>query len=239
MASDRPLEGRVALVTGASRGIGAATASAFAAAGCAVVLAARESVDLRRVAADLGALAVPTDIRDPVQVRALVGQAVAAHGTLDVVVASAGLGVFGPVGDLTPEAWDRAMDVNLKGTFLTCQAALPYLLANPRGGHVFTLASIAATRAFPNAAAYCASKWGVLGFTRVLAEEVRRQGVRVTAVLPGSVDSPFWDAAGGTDLPRDQMLHPADVAAAIVAIAAQPPTVYTDEITLMPPAGVL
>ena len=236
---DRPLEGRVALVTGASRGIGAATARAFASAGCAVVLAARGGDDLRRVAADLGGLSVPTDVRDPAQVRALVAQAVSNYGTLDLVVASAGIGVFGSVRDLTPEDWDRAMDVNLKGTFLTCQAALPHLLSNPRGGHVFTLASIAATRAFPGAAAYCASKWGVLGFTRVLAEEVRRQGVRVTAVLPGSVDSPFWEAAGGTDLPRDQMLRPEDVAGAILAVALQPPSLYTDDITLMPPAGVL
>ncbi len=238
-SSVESLEGRVAVVTGASRGIGAATVRAFASAGARVVLAARLSEDLHGLGREVDGLVVPTNVRAPDQVKALMETADRELGGVDLVVAAAGIGRFGAVADLALDDWDDTFAVNLRGTFLTCQAALPYLLRSPRRGHIFTLVSIAATRAFPNAAAYCASKAGLLAFTRVLAEEVRRQGVKVTAVIPGSVDSPFWDAAGGTELPREAMLRPEDVAAAIVQIAQQPSRVYTDEITIMPPSGVL
>lgn len=237
-AAPASLADAVVVITGASRGIGAATARAFAEAGARTVLAARPSADLAAVAAETGGLALPTDVRDESAVRALSGEVERRFGRVDVLVCSAGLGRFGPVSALAAADFDLTLAVNLRGTFLVCQAFLPLMLRQGRG-HIFTLASIAATRAFPGAAAYCAAKWGVLGFSRVLAEEVRRQGVKVTALLPGSVDSPFWDAAGGTELPREAMLHPRDVADAILAIVRQPARLYTDEITLMPPAGVL
>ncbi len=239
--ADRPdsLQGRVAVVTGASRGIGAATARALAGEGARVVLAARRSEALEHLGQEIGGLVVPTDVRDPEQVQSLADAAGRELGGIDLLVAAAGLGRFATVADQPLADWDDTFAVNLRGTFLTCQAALPYLLRSTRGGHIFTLVSIAATRTFPGSAAYCASKAGLLAFTRVLAEEVRRQGVRVTAVLPGSVDSPFWDSAGGTELPREAMLRPDDIAGTIVGIAKQPSRVYTDEITIMPPAGVL
>lgn len=230
------LRGKVAVVTGGSRGIGAATARQLAGAGARVVVAARASTDLDSMGEEIRGTATPVDVREPAAVRAL-ASLVETLGGADVLVNAAGLGRFGAVADLSLEAWDETLDVNLRGTFLVCQALLPGLLR--RRGHIFTIGSIASTRVFAGAAAYCAAKWGVLGFTRALAEEVRRQGVRVTAVLPGSVDSTFWDAAGGTDLPRDQMLHPDDVARAILFVALQPATMSVDEITVMPPAGVL
>jgi len=233
----QPLEGRVALVTGASRGIGAATARALGGAGARLVLAARSRDDLACVAAELpGSAAVPTDVRDAAEVGRLVAAAEEAGG-VDLLVHAAGLGVFAPVVESRIEDWDETLDVNLRAAYLLCRAALPAMLRRGRG-HVFTIVSIAGQRAFPNSAAYCASKFGLLGFTRVLAEEVRRQGIKVTAVVPGAVDSSFWDRAGG-DLPRDRMLRPAAVAEAILFAATAPPTVHHDEIALTPPDGVL
>jgi NADP-dependent 3-hydroxy acid dehydrogenase YdfG len=233
----RPLEGRVALVTGASRGIGAATARALAGAGARLVLAARSGDDLARIAAELpGSAAVPTDVRAAPQVERLVAAAEAAGG-VDLLVHAAGLGVFAPIVESRVEDWDETLDVNLRAAYLLCRAALPGMLARGRG-HVFTIVSIAGERAFPSSAAYCASKFGLLGFTRVLAEEVRRRGVKVTAVVPGAVDSTFWDRAGG-DLPRERMLRPEAVAQAILFAAAAPPGVHHDQIALTPPDGVL
>jgi NAD(P)-dependent dehydrogenase (short-subunit alcohol dehydrogenase family) len=232
-----PLHGRVALVTGASRGIGAATAGALAGAGARVLLAARPSADLDRVAAALpGALAVPTDVRDPAAVERLVAAA-ADLGGPDVLVHAAGLGVFAPLQESQLAEWDETLEVNLRAAYLLCRAALPGMRARGRG-HVFTIVSIAGVRAFAGAGAYCASKFGLLGFTRVLAEEVRRDGIKVTAVVPGAVDTPFWERAGG-DFARERMLRPEDVASAILFAATAPPGVHHDEIHVMPPEGVL
>jgi NAD(P)-dependent dehydrogenase (short-subunit alcohol dehydrogenase family) len=175
-------------------------------------------------------------MRDPAAVERLVAAA-AALGGPDLLVHAAGLGVFVPLERTSVEEWDETLDVNLRAAFLLCRAAVPLMRARGRG-HIFTIVSIAGVRAFPNAAAYCASKFGLLGFSRVLAEEVRRDGVKVTAVVPGSVDTPFWERAGG-DLPRERMLRPEAVAEAILFAALAPPNVHHDEIRLMPPEGVL
>jgi NAD(P)-dependent dehydrogenase (short-subunit alcohol dehydrogenase family) len=127
--------------------------------------------------------------------------------------------------------------VNLRAAYLLARAAVPAMRARGRG-HLVFIVSIAGVRAFPGAAAYCASKFGLLGLARVLAEEVRRDGVKVTAVLPGSTDTPFWERAGA-DLPRGKMLRPEAVAEAILFAVAAPPSVHHDEITVMPPEGVL
>ena len=233
----RLLDGRLALVTGASRGIGAATARALADAGARLVLAARPSADLDAIAADIpGSHPIPADLRDAATVERLVATA-EEIGPLDLLVHAAGCGVFAPVEQSRVADWDEMMAVNLRAAYLLCRAAVPGMRARGRG-HVFAIVSIAGVRAFPGASAYCASKFGLLGFARVLAEEVRRDGVKVTAIVPGSVDTPFWDRAGG-DLPREKMLRPEAVADAIVFAASAPPTVHHDEITVMPPDGVL
>jgi len=129
------------------------------------------------------------------------------------------------------------MTVNLRGTYLCCKYALKVMLAQGRG-HILNVLSIASQVALPGSAAYTASKFGALGLTKVMAAEVRAQGVKVTAVIPGAVDTPLWDKSGG-DLDRRKMLSPSDVAAAILSVIAQPPSIYTDEIVLMPPLGIL
>ncbi|HEX9496221.1 MAG TPA: SDR family NAD(P)-dependent oxidoreductase [Candidatus Limnocylindria bacterium] len=232
------LAGRRAFVSGASSGIGAATARALAGAGARVALAARDRSALEALARELpGACATPCDVREAESVATAVETAARAFGGLDLVVTAAGLGRFGDTATFPIEAWDEVLDVDLRGTFLVVRAALPHVRAS--GGHVITMSSVAAIHAFAGAAAYGAAKAGVRAFAQVVAEENRRQGVRVTNLIVGSVDSPFWERAGGTELPRDRMLKPEDVARAIVHAAAQPESISLDEIVLMPRDGVL
>ncbi len=232
------LAGRRAFVSGASSGIGAATARALAAEGARVALAARDRPALDALARELGdAVVTECDVREAGAVDAAVGRAVAALGGLDLVVTAAGLGRFGDTASFSVEDWDAVLDVDLRGTFLVVRATL--LHVRKAKGHLILLSSVAAVRAFPGAAAYCAAKAGVRAFAQVVAEENRRLGVRVTNMVVGSVDSPFWDRAGGTELAREKMLQPDDVARAIVQAASQPAGVSVDEIVLMPPEGIL
>jgi NADP-dependent 3-hydroxy acid dehydrogenase YdfG len=234
-----PLAGRRAFVTGASSGIGAATARALAEAGACVALASRDRSALDRMARELSGRAQPftCDVRDEVALARVVRDAAAALGGIDLVVAAAGLGRFERAERMSVDAWDEVIDTNLRGTFLVFRETLPHV--RPARGHLFAIASIAALRPFPESAAYGASKAGVRALAQVVAEEVRREGVRVTTIVPGAVDSPFWDRAGGTTLDRSRMLRPEDVARAIVHAASVPAGATMDEIVLMPPDGVL
>jgi NADP-dependent 3-hydroxy acid dehydrogenase YdfG len=240
---DRALIGQVAIVTGAGRGIGRAIAERFAAEGASVVLAARTVSDLENVAraldrADAHPLAVPTDVTDDGAVQRLVERAVEAFGRIDILVTAAGVASFGPVSEAaTTRDWDAMLAVNLRAVMTCCRAVLPPMLAR-RGGTIINVASIAANRPIPGAAAYTATKAGVLGWSRVLAEELRAGGVRVGVLVPGAVDTPLWDAIpGGPD--RTRMLRPEDVARAAVLMASLPPRATLEEVTLLPAGGIL
>jgi hypothetical protein len=203
-----------------------------------VALVARDRAGLEDAARELrGSVALEADVRDPGSVDAAVRRAASNFGGLDVVVTAAGLGKFGDTATFPVEDWDEVLDVDLRGTFLVVRAALR-LLRESRG-HLVTISSIAALRPFPGSAAYCAAKAGVRALAQVVAEENRRVGVKVTNMVVGSVDSPFWERAGGTELARERMLRPDDVARAIVLAVAQPAGASLDEIVLMPPDGVL
>lgn len=240
------LEGKVAIITGASKGIGKATASAFAAASAKVVLAARTRETLEQVARELSVggvsdpdsiLAVPTDVTDAEAVQRLIERTLDVYQRVDILVNNAGIGHFGPVVDFAPDDWDTVLNSNLKAVYLCTKYTLPSMLAQG-GGQIINVLSIAAKVAFEASAAYCAAKAGALALTKVLASEVRQQNVRVTAVLPGSVHTPFWD-----DVPQhpdfDQMLKPEHVADTIISICQQPPSMVTEEIVVMPPLGIL
>lgn len=236
------LLGQVAVVTGAGRGIGHAVATALAREGATVVLAARTRQQLAAVAAEIretggAALAIPTDVTQDAAVEAMVEQAIAELGRLDILVTAAGVASFGPVSGTKPTDWDGMLTVNLRAVMVSCRAVLP-IMTRQRRGTIINVASVAAQRAIPGAAVYTATKAGVVGFSRVLAEELRPEGVRVGVLVPGAVDTPLWDSIPGSP-DRSRMLRPADVARAAVLMASLPPGATLEELTLLPQGGIL
>jgi NADP-dependent 3-hydroxy acid dehydrogenase YdfG len=180
------LEGKAAFVTGASRGIGAAVSQALSAAGVSVGLASRsgDHLGLER------SLGLVCNVADSGEVNAAVAATVERFGRLDILVANAGVGAYGPFLELSPEFLEEMIDVNLKGTLYAVRAALPHLLESGEAD-IVTVASEAGRRGLPYEAVYCASKFGQVGFTRALDHELREQGVRCTNVCPGGVATDF------------------------------------------------
>jgi NADP-dependent 3-hydroxy acid dehydrogenase YdfG len=213
------LEGKVALVTGASRGVGAAVARALAREGVSLGLASRSGDDLGLD----GVVAGPADVRRPADMERIVGETVERFGRLDIVVANAGVGAYGPFLDLDPEHLEEIVDVNVKGTLYTVRAALPHLLAAGEAD-VVTLASVAGLRGLPLEAVYCASKSAQVGFTRSLDHELRERGVRCTNVCPGGVATDFAMGRGRTpDMPElATMMSGEDVAEVVVFVLTRP-----------------
>ncbi|HLF42590.1 MAG TPA: SDR family oxidoreductase [Acidimicrobiia bacterium] len=225
------LEGRVALVTGASRGIGAAVARGLAAEGARLALASRSGDDLGIE----GALAQPCDVRDPADLDSLVSATVDRFGGLDVLVANAGVGAYGSFLDLPPEQMEEMIDINVKGTLYAVRAALPYLLGSD-AADIVTLASEAGRRGLPYEAVYCASKFAQVGFTRALDHELREQGVRCTNVCPGGVATDFAMGRGRTpEMPElEGMMTPQDVAEVVLFVLTRPRNHRILEVALRP-----
>jgi 3-oxoacyl-[acyl-carrier protein] reductase len=213
------LEGRVALVTGASRGIGAAVCRSLANEGVRLGMASRSGDDLGIE----DAVARPCDVRDPAAIRALADETAERFGGLDIVVANAGVGSYGPFLDLPEDQLEEILDVNVKGTFNTLRAALPHLIASGEGD-VVTVASEAGRRGLPFEATYCSSKFAQVGLTRALDHELRPQGVRCTNVCPGGVATDFAMGRGRTpDMPElAQMMTSEDVADAVLFVLTRP-----------------
>jgi len=209
------LEGKVAFVTGASRGIGAAVARSLAAAGVGVGLASRSGDDLGLP----NALGIRCDVADADAVDSAVAATVERFGRLDILVANAGVGAYGPFLELSPEHLDEMIDVNLKGTIYAVRAALPHLLESD-AADVVTLASEAGRRGFPGEAVYCASKFGQVGFTRALDGELRERGVRCTNVCPGGVATDFAldDGRGRSPEVLPGMMTAEDVAEVVMFV---------------------
>lgn len=227
----RPLAGRVALVTGASRGIGAATAEALLAAGARVVRVARS------LAPADGYVDLAADLTDPLQVEALATRLEREVGVPDVVVSNAGGFLLRPLADTSIADFDAQIAINLRAPFALARALLPRLQA-AGGGCYITVGSVADHVGFPENAAYAASKYGLRGLHETLLAEYRGSGVRLTLISPGPTDTDIWepfDPDRREGFPsRAQMLRPADVADAVLYVATRPPHVLIDWLRLGP-----
>jgi len=225
------LEGRVALVTGASRGIGAAVARALDAAGVHLALASRSGDDLGIA----GAVARPADVRDPVALRTIADEAAKRFGHLDILIVNAGVGAYGPILDLDDDHLEEMIDVNVKGAIYAVRAALPHLMKSDTG-ELVTVASEAGRRGLPNEAVYCASKFDQVGLTRALDHELREHGIRCTNVCPGGVATDFAMGRGRTpDMPAlAGMMTPEDVAETVMFVLTRPRTYRILEVAQRP-----
>jgi 3-oxoacyl-[acyl-carrier protein] reductase len=214
-----PLDGKVALVTGASRGIGRAVAHALAGAGAQLGLASRSGDDLGLN----GVVAQPCDVRRSEQVEAIVSKTVESFGRLDILVSNAGVGAYGPFLELPPEHLEEMVDVNVKGTLYAVRAALPHLLESGEAD-IVTVASEAGRRGLPLEAVYCASKFAQVGFTRALDHELRERGVRCTNICPGGVATDFAMGRGRTpEMPElPGMMSAEDVAEVVLFALTRP-----------------
>ena len=227
------LTNQVAIVTGASRGIGKAIALLLAMQGAKVVSVARSADELTEVAHKTQGLAVPADVSDPDDVQNVVDQALRRYGRLDILVCNAGVGSFGLLEHFDAAEWDQMFDVNVKGTFLLCKAALPHFKAQHRG-HIVGIASDVSKRTFENGTAYGASKFAQDAVLASLRKEVRSHGIKVSTIFPGLVDTYFNDSVPGSADAEKTHLKPSDVAQAVRYILEAPAHVVIDELMLHP-----
>jgi NAD(P)-dependent dehydrogenase (short-subunit alcohol dehydrogenase family) len=226
-----PLTGKVAFITGGSRGIGFATAKAFVSQGAKVAIVGTNQDRLDAAVGELGGevFGVPADVARHEDVERAVSTTVARFGRLDVLVNNAGIGVYRPVAEMTIDEWNRTFATNVNGMFYCCRAALPHL--RQHAGWIINISSLSSTGPFANGAAYCASKSAVNTFSDVLMQEVRYDGVRVACVLPGSVNTGF---GGRANTKSEWALQPEDVAEMIINLVAFPPRSLPSRVEIRP-----
>lgn len=228
--------GKTALVTGASRGIGLAIARALVADGYDVTLTARDAAKVEAAAASLvqpgggRALGVACDVRDYAAVEDAVARTVDAFGSLDAVVANAGVGAFAPIDELTLEDWHATIDTNLTGVFHTVKASLEALKRSH--GTIITIGSLAGANFFAGGSAYNASKFGLAGFTQAVMLDLRKHGIKVSTIMPGSVATPFGGHEPG---PQDAWkIQPEDLAAMVLYLLSTPERTLPSKIEVRP-----
>jgi NAD(P)-dependent dehydrogenase (short-subunit alcohol dehydrogenase family) len=241
----RALNGQVALVTGASSGLGRATALALAAVGADIVLLARSADDLQEVNTVLTssgsrAVAFPGDLAQEDYIVNAVAQAIETFGRIDILVNAAGIDAPGAVVQLATREWDYVVDVNLRAPFLLAKAVFPYM-SKARRGTIINISSVAGKRGWANASAYCASKFGLTGFTQALAAEGKAYGIRACVIYPGGMAT-NWGVWSSTQRavsqreppPVTKALPPAEVASLIVWVAAAPAELVLNEVIISP-----
>jgi 3-oxoacyl-[acyl-carrier protein] reductase len=227
------LAGKTIAITGSSKGIGRETALLFQRLGANLVLGSRSN----KGHLSENVLSLPLDVTNEQSVKNFFEHAIKQFGTVDVLINSAGVGTFGPIIDSSTDDFDQMISVNLRGTYLTCKYFGKHM-AEQGKGQIINVISIAGTVVLPGCGGYSASKFGVLGLTKVLQAELRQKGVQVTAVLPGAVNSSFWDnIEPKPDLSK--MIPTETVAKHLLYLITQPPGAFVDEITIMPPLGIL
>ena len=230
------MEGKVIVVVGATGGIGSTLTHYLSETGANLVLAAKESAKLSALVSQLSVtervLSIPTDITQPDQVKTLMEKTIAQFGQIDVLVNAAGAGILKPHQKIEPSDLDTMLDLNLKGCFYTSQAAAD-VMRKQKSGQICNVIGILGKHPMAMGSAYCASKFGAVGFSKCLAEELKRYGVKMTLFYFGGVNTPFWDQAG-LKVDRDKMLSADTAAQAILfALQAEPNAVPT-EINIQP-----
>jgi len=226
------LQGKVAVVTGGNRGIGRGISEALHAEGATVVLTARDAGAAAKAAGEIGARAtgLACDVRDAASVARAFAEVEKRHGGCDVLVNNAGIGIFGPVADTKPEDWRAVIETNLNGVFYCCHAAIPQMKKRG-GGYIFNVSSLAGKNAFPNGAAYNASKFGLNGFSEALMQEVRYDHIRVSYLMPGSVATEF---GRGSTAKSGWALTPADVAEVVIDLLRSPARALFSRVEMRP-----
>jgi len=237
MSSAKSLEGKIAVITGASRGIGLAIAQRLGLMGAKLSICARDPEKLEAAANQLrgvapGVFAAPVDVTRDEQIASFVQYTRKNLGPIDILVNNAGIGWFGPAHEASEETWDSILDTNLKSVFLMSKAVAPGMIEH-KTGHIINIASLAGKNAFKNGGIYCASKWGLLGLTECMAEDLRPYGIRVSAVCPGSVATEFSPHTGKDPA---KMLQSDDIAHAVEMIVTQSPQSFISEILIRPTA---
>jgi NAD(P)-dependent dehydrogenase (short-subunit alcohol dehydrogenase family) len=234
---DVALNGKVAFVTGGSRGIGLAIARALLAEGARVAITATSDTTLDAASATLApagraddVFAIRADVRRHEQVDDAIDAALRRFGGIDILVNNAGVGIFKPVAGLSVDEWHTILDTNLTGVFYCCRAALPHLRARG-GGWIVNISSLSGKHPFADAAAYCASKAGLNAFSDALMQEVRHDGIRVTCIMPGSVRTEFGARRPGSD---DWRLAPEDIAQAVCDVVRHPTRSLPSAIEIRP-----
>jgi len=235
MNNGKPLQGKVAIITGASRGIGLAVAHRLGTLGAKLSLCARDPKRLESAADELrpgaaGVFAAAVDVTDGEQIVAFVQKTEKTLGPVAILVNNAGIGYFGPTHEATEANWDSVLDTNLKSVFLASKAVAPGMIGR-RSGHIINIASLAGKNAFAGGGIYCASKWGLLGLTECMAEDLRGYGIRVSAICPGSVATDF-SPHGKKDISK--MLQAEDIAHVVEMIVTQAPQSFISEVLLRP-----
>lgn len=227
------MTGKVAIVTGSTKGIGLAIAERILADGGSVVISSRTEPEVTEVAARLGdrALGIVCDVADPGSCARLVEDTVAHFGRLDVLVNNAGLGVFKPLGEMSIEEWRLQIDVNLGGVFYCSKAALPHLSASG-DGFIVNIGSLASRNSFAGGVGYNASKFGLLGMSEAMMLDVRYDDVRVSLVMPGSVET--WFNGHEPSAERNWKLHADDCALAVMQLLSYPKNAHVSRVEMRP-----
>jgi NAD(P)-dependent dehydrogenase (short-subunit alcohol dehydrogenase family) len=231
------LEGQTAVITGSSKGIGYAIAEQMVAAGANVVISARKSDEVEEAARRLNGkgegrvIGVTCDVRRYEDVQALIRRTVEEFDGLDILVNNAGVGGRGRVDELPVEKWQQVIETNLSGVFYCCHEAIPHLRKRG-GGWIINIASLAGKNAFAGGAAYNASKFGLVGFSEALMLDVRYDGIRVNYIMPGSVNTHFFE--GGPSPENDWMIQPEDIARTVMNLLAFPDRTLPSRIEIRP-----
>ncbi|MBD2385562.1 SDR family oxidoreductase [Cylindrospermum sp. FACHB-282] len=232
------LKNQVVIITGASRGLGQAMALLFGKEGAHIIAASRTSSEIEHTAEQIrdhggSALAIPTDITDLAQVSDLFRRVEEDYGKIDILINNAGIGLFGSVEELTPEALDQMLAVNVKGTVYCCQAAFKRM-KEARSGHIINILSTASKVGRANESGYTASKWAQAGFTESLKAEAKPFGIRVTSFCPGGMNTPFWQTPENQahQQQAEQFMNPQAIAELLLHIATFPAAINIDDIVV-------